>query len=322
MEKKRGQHYVWRYYLTAWTDKLEQLVCLRNGNLFSTNPKKIAKERDFYRLRNLSQEEIVIIINGFIHGMGTEVSQIKDLLWLNDCISPFIKKGELERKGVWNNEKEEEFDVLINNMAEDFHSEIEDGALPYLNYLKNSNMDFLNSKEDKLKFLFFICLQYMRTRMLKNNIQKSVKAGQQQKKNQKPIDPILIDNLWSVLYVIFARRCAEGISSRNLHRFLILKNNSTTPFITGDQPVINTRTDYSEYTEAKELELYYPLTPSLALLITPFRNGNEDQSIFEIQEDKVKLYNSLIFKASHELVFANDESVLQSFKNSTVPPSE
>lgn len=310
MEKKRQQHYVWRYYLTSWTDGLGQLVCLRNGKLFLANPKNIAKERDFYRLRKLSQKEILIIVKGFIKGMGTELSQIKDLLWLNDCISPFRQKEELERKGEWDNEKEKAFDVEINNFAEDFHSDKEDKALPYLNHLKNSNIDFLNSEEDKFQFMFFICLQYMRTNMLKNNIQKSAKTGQ----NQKPIDPTLIDNIWSVLYVIFARRCAEGICSRKSYRFLILKNNNTIPFITGDQPVINTRTDYSVYTEAEELELYYPLTPSLALLITTSRDGNKDQSILEVQEDEVKVYNDLIFKASHELIFANDESILQSYK--------
>ncbi|HDR7625120.1 DUF4238 domain-containing protein (plasmid) [Bacillus mycoides] len=321
MEKKRGQHYVWRHYLTAWTDESEQLVCLRNGNLFSINPKKIAKERDFYRLRNLSQKEIAIILHGFINGKGTEVSQRMDKEWLSACVSPFRVKEELERKGEWDDKKEEEFDVFINNFAEDFHSNIEDQGLPYLNHLKNSNIDFLNSEEDKLKFMYFICLQYMRTNMLKNNIQESVRAGQKQNKFQYPIDHTLIDNIWSVLYVIFARRFASGISFSNSHRFLILKNNSTISFITGDQPVINTRTDYSDFTEAKELELYYPLTPSLALLITPLRNGNKDQSIFEVQEDEVKLYNDLIFKASHELLFANDETVLQSFKNNTVSVS-
>ncbi|PDZ39412.1 hypothetical protein CON18_14605 [Bacillus cereus] len=321
MEKKRGQHYVWRYYLTAWTDKLEQLVCLRNGNLFSTNPKKIAKERDFYRLRNLSKKEMATVLY-FINGHGNKVSQKMDKQWLSACVSPFLKKEELVRKGEWDDKQEEEFDVHITNFAENYHSKIEDHALPYLDHLKNSNIDFLNSGEDKLRFMYFISLQYMRTKMLKNNIQEAVRAAQKQNKIQEPIDHTFIDNIWSVLYVIFARRIAFKISLDNSHRFLILKNKSTIPFITGDQPVINTLTDYSDYTETEKLELYYPITPSLSLLITPSRNGNKDQSILEVQEDEVKLYNDLIFKASYELLFSNDGSVLQSFKNSTVPPSE
>ncbi|PEC07527.1 hypothetical protein COM38_26880 [Bacillus toyonensis] len=322
MEKKRGQHYVWRYYLTAWTDKLEQLVCLRNGNLFSINPKKIAKERDFYRLRNLSKREIAIVLQLFIDGHGTKEGQRMDKQWLSACVSPFWNKEELVRKGEWDDKKEEEFDVLINNFAENYHSKIEDHALPYLDHLKNSNIDFLNSEEDKLRFMYFVCLQYMRTNMLKNNIQEAVKAAQKQNKFQEPIDHNLIDNIWSVLYVIFARRFAFSISFSNSHRFLILKNKSTIPFITGDQPVINTRSDYSDYTETKKLELYYPITPSLALLIMPSRNGNKYQSILEVQEDEVKLYNDLIFKASFELLFSNDVSVLQSFKNNIVPLSD
>lgn len=60
-EKKRGQHYVWRYYLTSWADDSGTLFCLRDNHIFLTNPKNVAKARDFYRLRELSQHEIAII---------------------------------------------------------------------------------------------------------------------------------------------------------------------------------------------------------------------------------------------------------------------
>ncbi|PHD06619.1 hypothetical protein COF45_25135 [Bacillus wiedmannii] len=308
MEKKRGQHYVWRYYLTSWTDVSEKLFCLRNDNLFPANPKKIAKARDFYRLRQLSRDEIAIIEQAFINGHGTEEIQRMNRQWLNHWVHPFSVKEYFERKGEWDDEKEAKFDVHINNFVEDFHSRIEDSALPYLDSLKNSNIDFLNSEDDKFNFIFFLCLQYVRTNMMKNNIQKSFESG------PLPISPTVIDNIWSVIYVILATNFAIALSLNNSFRFLILKNNSTIPFITGDQPVINTHADYSVYKEPKKLELYYPLTPSLALLITDSNNYNKTQSIFEVQEDEVKLYNDLIFKASYEQIFANNVTVLQSFK--------
>ncbi|PGX57074.1 hypothetical protein COE12_03515 [Bacillus anthracis] len=308
MEKKRGQHYVWRYYLTSWTDDSEKLFCLRNDNLFPVNPKKIAKARDFYRLRDLSQDEIAIIEQGFINGYHTEGIQKVNREWINVFTSIFRVKEDLEKKGKWDEEKEAELDVHMNNHVEDFHSRIEDLALPYLDSLKNINLDFLDNEISKFDFIFFLCLQYFRTNMMKNNILKSFESG------SVPIPPTLIENVWSVLYFIFATNLAVTISSSNSLRFLILKNNSTIPFITGDQPVINTQANYSVYEETKEFELYYPLTPSLALLITDSNNYNEIQSIFEVQEDEVKLYNDLIFNASYEQIFANNETVLQSFK--------
>jgi len=39
MEKKRGQHYVWRYYLTSWTDDSENSFRNSSPSMcnFSTN---------------------------------------------------------------------------------------------------------------------------------------------------------------------------------------------------------------------------------------------------------------------------------------------
>ena len=70
--------------------------------------------------------------------------------------------------------------------------------------------------------------------MMKNNILKSFESG------SVPIPSTFIENVWSVLYFIFATNLAVTLSSSNSFRFLMLKNNSTIPFITGDQPVINT----------------------------------------------------------------------------------
>lgn len=77
-------------------------------------------------------------------------------------------------------------------------------------------------------------------------------------------------------------------------------------FITGDQPVINTKAKFSS--ETKELELYYPLEPSKALIITEEKNFNTEWSI-----EKVKEYNDKIEQQSLELIFANDKEVLKQY---------
>ncbi|GED13740.1 DUF4238 domain-containing protein [Aneurinibacillus migulanus] len=307
MEKKRGQHYVWRYYLTSWTDDSGNLFCLRNNKLFPVNPKNIAKARDFYRLRNISRHEISIIEQGFIMDYWTEEIQQINKNWINMFTSVFRQKELLEHAGKWDDEKELKLDLIMNNLVEDFHSEIEEATLPYLDSLKSGNIDFLKSENGKFDFMFFLCLQYFRTNMIKNNVLKSFASG------SLPISPTLIQNIWSVLYFILATNLAIALSSSSTFRVLMLRNISPVPFITGDQPVINTFADYSVYEEAKELELYYPLSPSLALLITNSNNHNSDQSIFDVQENGVTMYNNLIFNASDEQIYANDVTVLQSF---------
>lgn len=58
--KKRKQHYIWRYYLNAWATD-EQIFCLRENKIFKTNLMNIGNIRDFYRLKELSNQDIEIL---------------------------------------------------------------------------------------------------------------------------------------------------------------------------------------------------------------------------------------------------------------------
>lgn len=310
MEKKRGQHYVWRYYLTSWIDDSGALFCLRDNYTFRANPKNIAKARDFYRLRELSQHEIAIIEQVFIKDYWSEPIQQLNKNWVKMFTSAFTARDQLKRTGALDDEREAQLDVVINNLVEDFHSRIEDENLPYLDLLKSGNVDFLNEKEGKYGFMFFLCLQYFRTNMLRNNVLRSFASG------PRSISPSLIQNVWSVLYFILATNLGYSLSSDDSYRALMLKNASPLPFITGDQPVINTRTDYSNYEQATDLELYYPISPSLALLITDSNHGGDNhQTTVHIQENEVAQYNKLIFDVSDEQIYANNVNALNIFIN-------
>lgn len=312
-EKKRGQHYVWRYYLTSWADDSGTLFCLRDNHIFPTNPKNIAKARDFYRLRELSQHEIAIIEQVFIKDYWSKPIQQLNKNWVKMFTSVFTAREHLKSTGALDDKKEAQLDVVINNLVEDFHSRIEDENLPHLDSLKNGNVDFLSGKIEKHEFMFFLCLQYFRTNMIRNNVLRSFASG------SRSISPSLIQNVWSVLYFILATNLAYSLSSDDSYRALILKNTSPLPFITGDQPVINTRTDYSNYEQATDLELYYPISPSLALLITDSNHGGDShQTTVQIQENEVAQYNKLIFDVSDEQIYANNVNALNMFIKHTL----
>lgn len=300
MKKKRGQHYVWSYYLTSWSNESEQVYCLRNNTVFEANPKKIAKARDFYRVRNLSAEEILILEKGFIkEDWHEDIKQI-NREWIELFTKLFRVKEQLERVGEWNEKKEYDMDVMLNNLVEDFHSEIEKANITRLDSLKNKDMNFLQSEEERFDFIFFLCLQYVRTNMMKNNVLRSFAAG------PVSIPPKQIENIWSILYFILATNLALNLSSNSGYCVKILRNDSSVPFITGDQPVVNTHANYSIYDEeTKELELYYPINPMMALLITSL-NCEDKPAIVDIEDNKVIMYNTLIYNASEEQIYSND----------------
>jgi hypothetical protein len=59
-ERKRRQHHVWQHYLKSWTTD-GRIWCLRDGNIFQTNTTKVAVERDFYKIPELTPEDIALI---------------------------------------------------------------------------------------------------------------------------------------------------------------------------------------------------------------------------------------------------------------------
>ena len=90
-----------------------------------------------------------------------------------------------------------------------------------------------------------------------------------------------------------------------------MENKSEVAFVTGDQPVINTHAVHTNET-VEDLELYYPLTPSLAFLLTQDIKLHKDK-IVETNATEVKKYNRLMFTASSMQVYGSNPKVLKNF---------
>lgn len=60
MTKKHKQHYVWRHYLKAWSTK-NLIWCQRDGKVFNSNLMGIGQSRDFYKLQEPSEDDLLWI---------------------------------------------------------------------------------------------------------------------------------------------------------------------------------------------------------------------------------------------------------------------
>jgi hypothetical protein len=308
MEKKRGQHYVWRKYLTAWINGEGEFYCLRDNKIFPANPKDIGKSRDFYRLKDLSPFDIQLITQLFINNQAPPEIQELNKNWILQFTQIFEIKRSLEKKGIVTDVINSKIDTLINNIEEDHQSRIEDMALPYLNLLREGNVNFYKTDDGNINFNLFLCTQYFRTKKIKMAVINSINTSTQ------TISPqIDIEKIWNVCSHIFATNMSHQLYiNKNNYSCLILKNDTFIPFITCDQPVINTYADYSTNKVTEDLELYYPLTPSLSLLITKSVTIPKNFPL-ELDEHEVTKYNNYVFNASEEQVYANEMSVLQSY---------
>lgn len=267
---KKNQHYVWKHFLKPWTSN-NKICCLRNGKTFNTSLDNIANRRYFYESTPLNEDEFKIILSFIDHLHPTAKASILNLFKIY-YISANSSDNYLNKCGI-----------------EDLHGIVESNFIPVLDKLHELDMSFLNNEEEKNTFSFFIGCQYSRTNRIRNNYMTS----------KMPIpDNVNRENLAKVLSLLFADIIGNWVYSNS--KFCLIRNESKLNFITGDQPIINLKDTGNPDVAPTEFELFYPITPTIAILL---KRENSEQITIKDDTEIIK-YNKLIRNNSIEQLFA------------------
>lgn len=300
-EKKRKQHYVWKHYLAAWTVS-DQVWCLRGGKQFVTNTENIAHRRDFYRLREMSEKDLALVMM-LIEPMGDHLKELARG-WIPAFTELFRIQKLYRESGQQNVELEKELDIATNNLEEDLHGSVEDSAVPILKALRQGDFTVLDDQQRYVDFARFIATQHLRTSVMGNKMIQ----------NAGPLAAQLgarMENILGILRTIFATTIGfHFFSTRDSTRLTLLDALPPNEFITGDQPLLNPRAD--GVTPPTDLELfYYPLTPNRALLMD-FSHARAIRETRILSAEEVRSYNQKIMKASEGTIYAASKTALQS----------
>ncbi len=116
---------------------------------------------------------------------------------------------------------------------------------------------------------------------------------------------------WGLMRTIFATNLGHGFYvRRGTLRLTFLEGPTDSEFVTGDQPILNLRAvGLPEGEPPDDVELYYPLSPTRALLIgfdatTPTTNRRH------LTAAETAAYNEMIVNASYEQVYARTQEAL------------
>lgn len=101
------------------------------------------------------------------------------------------------------------------------------------------------------------------------------------------------ENMWIPLSLILASYTGAGIIS---DYSIVLLHTDNSQFIVGDQPVINTYSVSDGNGLPEDLELFYPITPQTALLVTK-KQQYKNEKILKITSDELQAYNTLEWNA-------------------------
>jgi len=299
--KKRRHHYVWRHYLSSWATN-EAIWCHRSGKVFNANLMNVGQERDFYSVQKLSPEELQFLKLLITKPYG-EMDALINEGWIETFQNLFKLKELCEEREI----NDEKILLLVNtaihNLEEDYHSLIEGDSIQYLDALLNDDASFYQDSDKAIGFLYFISLQYMRTKKVQENVVGSISN------NLK----INIKNIWPILRHVYATQIAKSIYvERHDYPLILLKNPTGAPLLTGDQPIINTFASKVRMTsEVKEIEFYYPISKDTAVLIT--NNKKYCSTRYILNYDEVCFYNNALIACSHEQVFSSCRHSLEFF---------
>ena len=306
---KKQQHYVWRYYLEAWGND-GKVYCLGDKNrIFNADSKNLGVEHNFYRFEEINDFDMKII-RELIIDRSPLLLQPQHIKFVKTLYTIFMLKKLCKKPGEIDLELEE-IDVLVNNLGENYHCNIERDSRHYMEEIRHADMSFYDTEQGKIVFYHFIATQLLRTKRTKESIISNLNDTSKIEGSllRMKIAASITKN-WNTYVHVFATNMGYSLLRSDMKLFL-LKNDTDTPFITGDQPVINLKTDYSNFDPPEELELYYPQTPNLALLLTD--GSSLMSSEYLTEEDVVQLNNSIV-SASYKQVYANEPKVLEQYK--------
>ena len=256
----RRQHYVWRHYLEGWLGSDTLVAFLMDDKVARTKPANIMVQRDFYRVAALTTED-VDALRGLLLGSETSPA-LRDLH--RNLIRQFHRLGTLDAVAQTVPDLPSEHSAAARNAVieaeERIHAGIERRAVPILAALRDEHAEVIYDDDVSVDFFHFVSHQYFRTKALRDTIEKGLRAL------------VSTDTAERIRHV-FCHCTATNVGAtlyRDRANFELLFLRSPTPegIITGDQPVVNLLATH-DGTEPAELALYYPLSPSLAMILSP-----------------------------------------------------
>ncbi|MGB1269959.1 MAG: DUF4238 domain-containing protein [Flavobacteriaceae bacterium] len=308
MQVKKKHHYVWKEYLKAWSENNQVPALIKkSGKIIKANPEGLAQQRYFYALEEFTQEE-EIILKKLVNQWSKE-STIKINLEFYETFTSYSKLKRLTKTINLNDELKETLNLLRTNTMEDSHLIFENFGKKLISIRTYEDLSFLNDEMELFFTMIYISFQYLRTK----NMQLKVKDVIEKYDYLSP-------KFLNFLPFIYATSIADTLTYDKHIKFIFLENTSEIDFITSDQPLINNKIDQLNYKGTiAQLDIYYPITPRIALLIH-YQEQKEKYKKVELNSVEVNKYNETIYNHSNEFVFASLTEQLDEYKNCKITP--
>lgn len=308
---KKEHHYVWANYLRSWaTGDVRNNVWFKKakGGFAYDSVKMIAKQKHFYRIKPLTKEHVQLITiissKGQLHKLN--MNMLKKLLLIQEMENVYKVSGKQDR------EVEITIEAHKHNTLENLHTAYESSAAKVISKLINRDLSCLDDKKQLILFCNYIGQQFTRTKSFRDTALLALSKGDSGQ--LKDIHRISTECWWFISHMLGQNIGYSIFASRNRDNFCLLLNETTQPFITSDSPVENVHKDLSETMappKDEQFDLYYPLSPTVAIMISSSHRYPAGESILTI--DDVNELNTKIAKGAYINIFGCSEESLKPY---------
>ena len=172
--------------------------------------------------------------------------------------------------------------------------------------MREGRVDFFRDGEIVGPFFRAISLQYLRTKNMRIAINRRVGV---------PVKGADMDRIWIPMIHMLAMTVGESLfRERSKLRLLLLESPLEVSFVTGDQPVINIVDNRDEMDVPTDLELYYPVSPSRAMIMVHDSSPLISQTA-RLTIPQVYAYNRRIVENYHEQFYGKSVEVLEEWRS-------
>lgn len=299
------QHYVQQKYLHNWEENYQLCVYdkrSKTGNIYFKGTSAICFERDYYKSHRLTCDEKRIFDAIYKDVPPTLKSNIDELNCLLDCeieIESSDEKTKLLITEIFSKHRKEIESDVFTQFGETLLSDIENNlSNATWNKLFSGDETFIADEQDRVGLFNYILGQMWRVPSKKNKLKNVL-----EKLNIETGAEVSSDRMFP--YFVYHQSMIEAcyMSYYNKHKLVYLRipNNLKNEFITADNPVINLCKEFDSDGSPKTYNLYWAITPKLALIVT---ENQFERSRVATNED-IQYFNKLIFDNATRYVISH-----------------
>lgn len=341
MQVTKRQHYVFRKYLKSWADtstsdpQLSALV-KDSKRTFRSGLMGVAQQKYFYEFKILTEVEKMMAI--ILSTSRYEALNNSDPYFTIRQVEKINLAEKIEAAKINSQYTPQDFTDQRRQLGESKQSRYEEVGQKFIDLLLNENIEFYSQDEDRIDFIYFFIMQYIRTKAMRENLNEMFSnlrhdldklirsldfVSDAANNNNIPFDKnkakkelenldshLTFDHVSPFITYSTVDELTYAFAHLTKMNLYIVKSHPDIKFITGDQPAINIHSPSpNSQKEVGDLEFYYPLSPNIAIIL----NFPDHEAWPELLSKKQTLeLNQKIFEAAHIQVYATDDNAFKS----------